>query len=197
MKISNNLHSQEIRKAVSASIMISFGVCVLLLAGNPAGPFLFALGLASVCILKLSLFTGKCGYIIRSGTSAAELAEMLCINILSAAGMGTLFRHAFGDKIMQAALAKTATWEASPEFFIKSVLCGMIMFIAVDTYKKGHMVGILFGVPLFILCGFQHCIANVVTMYAADHVVIIPTVLCILGNLTGSVIISWLLREEE
>lgn len=197
MKQRNNFCSQPTRKSIAASIMISFGVCVLLMAGNPVGPFLFSLGLLSVCIFKLNLFTGKCGYIVRGETNMLDLGEMLCINFLSAEAMGVLFRYTFGDKIIQAALTRMEAWEVSPGFFIKSVLCGMIMFIAVDTYRKGYITGILFGVPLFILCGFQHCIANVVIMSIANKILIVPILLCILGNFTGSVIISWLLREEE
>ena len=51
-------------------------------------------------------------------------------------------------------------------------------------YKKGTPLGIIFGVPLFIFCGFQHCIANVITMgvgLAFDW----SLILCIIGNFFG------------
>ena len=39
------------------------------------------------------------------------------------------------------------------------------MFVAVDGFKSnphelGKYLGLLFGVCVFILCGFEHCVAN-------------------------------------
>ena len=57
-------------------------------------------------------------------------------------------------------------------------------------YREGSKLGILFGVPLFIFCGFQHCIANVITMGMAltfDWSI----VLAVVGNFVGSVVAWW------
>ena len=50
------------KKGILASILIGFGVAVLLFLGNPLGPVLFAFGLLGVCYLDAWLFTGKAGY---------------------------------------------------------------------------------------------------------------------------------------
>ena len=69
----------------------------------------------------------------------------------------------------------------------------MIMYIAVKCYKLGSVWGIFFGVPLFILAGFQHSIANVITAGAAvDWSWSI--LLCAAGNFVGSVLIAYLLQ---
>lgn len=68
-----------------------------------------------------------------------------------------------------AAVVKVASWDLSFGFFLKSVACGMIMFIAVDLHKQGTSLGILIGVPLFIISGFQHSIANVITLGVAQN----------------------------
>ena len=70
----------------------------------------------------------------------------------------------------------------------------MIMYIAVYMYRKGTPLGIIFGIPLFILCGFQHCIANIITLGVA--LTFSPTIfICILGNLIGSLFV-WLLSRD-
>ena len=69
------------------------------------------------------------------------------------------------------------------------------MYIAVYMYKKGTPLGIIYGIPLFIFCGFQHCIANIITLGVArtfDFSIII----CILGNFVGS-IIMWGVSKNE
>ena len=36
----------------------------------------------------------------------------------------------------------------------------MIMTLAVYGARKGHYLPLLFGVPVFILCGLPHCVAD-------------------------------------
>ena len=79
-------------------------------------------------------------------------------------------------------------------YFIKSVLCGVVMYLAVAIYKKGSPLGIIFGIPLFIFCGFQHCIANVITMGVATGFSW-SLVLAVAGNFVGSLLI-WCLAGE-
>ena len=56
---------------------------------------------------------------------------------------------------------------------------------------KGNIFGILFGIPLFIICGFQHCIANmIIGCIALPNINFsVPIIVSIIGNLVGSVII--------
>jgi formate/nitrite transporter FocA (FNT family) len=57
--------------------------------------------------------------------------------------------------------------------FLLSVFCGILMFIAVDGFKNnphetGKYLGIFLGVTVFILCGFEHCVANMYYFSVAD-----------------------------
>ena len=74
-------------------------------------------------------------------------------------------------------------------------MCGVVMYIAVAMYRKGTPLGILFGIPLFIFCGFQHCIANVITMGAARVMFDWSLLLAILGNFVGAVGMWWVSRD--
>ena len=95
---------------------------------------------------------------------------------------------------MSKAIAKVQTWEISTAFLIKSILCGIIMYIAVYMYKKGTPLGIIYGIPLFIFCGFQHCIANIITMGVA-RTFSSSIFVCIIGNFIGSLFI-WFISKE-
>ena len=173
-----------ITKAIGASLLIGIGDYVLLLLGNPIGPFLFAIGLLGVCVMKLNLFTGKCGFWLEDKIPFLHLFIILIVNLAAGWGIGYLFSFANAE-IVTAAVTKVASWDVSWSFFIRSVMCGAIMYIAVLLYRKGTNFGILLGIPTFIFCGFQHCIANAITLGVA-HGWSWTLPICVLGNLVGS-----------
>ncbi|MBQ6135696.1 MAG: formate/nitrite transporter family protein [Bacilli bacterium] len=182
-----------INKSIGAAILISLGDYALLKLGNPIGPIIFALGLLGVCYMGQNLFTGKCGFLIEDKISWKNLILILIMNLLAGYLMGVCF--SFCDtEVVQNAIMKVSGWDFSLAFFLKSVLCGIIMYVAVLMYRKGTPLGIIYGIPLFIFCGFQHCIANIITLGVACsfHWSI---VLCILGNFFGS-LLMWYFSKD-
>lgn len=182
-----------INKSISAAILISLGNYALLKLGNPIGPVIFALGLLGVCYMGQNLFTGKCGFLIEDKIKFSDLMIILIFNLIAGYLMGVLFSYA-DKEIVTNAVAKVSTWEFSLSFFIKSILCGVIMYIAVLLYRKGTPLGIIYGIPLFIFCGFQHCIANIITLGVA-HTMSDSIILAILGNFIGSLIIWYFSKD--
>ncbi len=184
-----------INKSVGAAILIGLGDYALLKLGNPLGPVLFALGLLGVCYMGQNLFTGKCGFLISDKIKVLDLLLILIVNLIAGYLLGLLF--SITDKeVLTNAASKVATWEFTFPFFVKAVMCGIIMYIAVFMYRKGTPLGIIFGIPLFIFCGFQHCIANIITVGAAQtiHVSII---IAIIGNFVGSLLMWYFSKDIE
>lgn len=70
------------------------------------------------------------------------------------------------------------------------------MYIAVYMYRKGTPLGIIFGIPLFIFCGFQHCIANIITMGVA-RTWSTSILICILGNFVGSLLMWYISKDAK
>ena len=182
-----------VRKSVAASLLIGLGNFALLKLGNPIGPIIFAFGLLGVCYLGQNLFTGKCGFLFEDKLKVRDLLIILGVNLVAGYLVGLIFRVA-DPTIIDGAVNKVAGWEFSLAFFVKSFLCGVIMYLAVKMYKKGTPLGIIFGIPLFIFCGFQHCIANVITLGVAMSFSW-TLVLAVAGNFLGSVATSWLTRD--
>lgn len=177
-------YGELVRKSIAASVLIGLGNYILLKMGEPLGPVLFAFGLLGVCVLGLNLFTGKCGFLIEDKIHPLDLILILAVNLLAGYLLGIFFSICDGG-IVEAAASKVAGWEVSWAFLGKSVLCGVIMYLAVAIYRKGSKLGVLFGVPLFIFCGFQHCIANVITLGVA-HAWDWSLLLAIVGNFVGA-----------
>lgn len=182
-----------VKKSAAASLLIGLGNFALLKLGNPIGPIIFAFGLLGVCYLGQNLFTGKCGFLFEDKLKLRDLLIILAANLIFGYLVGLIF-HVADPSIVEAATEKVATWEFSLGFFIKSILCGVIMYLAVKMFKKGTPFGIIFGIPLFIFCGFQHCIANVITLGVAISFSW-SLVLAILGNFAGSLITSFITND--
>ena len=182
-----------IRKSIGAALLIGLGNYALLKLGNPIGPVIFAFGLLGVCYMNQNLFTGKCGFIIENKIPMVELLVILFINLVFGYLFGLMFSIT-DTEIVNNALLKISTWNISWAFFVKSFLCGVIMYIAVYMYKKGTPLGIIYGIPLFIFCGFQHCIANIITLGIA-RTFDLSIFLCILGNFVGS-LFFWYISSD-
>ena len=182
-----------INKSIGASILIGLGDYALLKLGNPIGPILFTLGLLGVCYMGLNLFTGKCGFIIVDKIKFLDLMIILIINLIAGYLLGLIFSLCDVD-VYKNAIDKVNSWDFSLSFFIKSIMCGIIMYIAVYIYRKKSPLGIIFGIPLFIFSGFQHCIANIITLGVA-RTIHSSIILAIIGNFIGS-LIMWYLSKD-
>ena len=195
MKEKTKQYFELINKSIAAALLIALGNYALLKLGNPIGPVIFALGLLGVCYMGLNLFTGKCGFLFQDKIKPLHLLIILVVNLIAGYLIGLAFSITDGE-VFNNAVAKVATWEVSISFFIKSVLCGIIMYIAVFMYKKGTPLGIIYGIPLFIFCGFQHCIANIITLGVA-RTFNLSILICILGNFLGSLFVWYISRDNK
>lgn len=180
-------------KAIGAGFLISLGAYALLKLGNPLGPFMFAFGLLGVCYMRQNLFTGKCGFMFADRIKTGDLFIILIFNMITGWLAGFLYSY-LDKEIVEAAVSKVQGWNFSFSFFLKAMLCGCVMYIAVQMFKKGTPLGIIFGVPLFIFCGLQHCIANVVYCGVA-RTLDWSLILAVVGNWTGSLLV-WLLTKS-
>lgn len=188
-----NQKLELVGKSVGAALLIALGDFALLKLGNPIGPVIFAFGLLGVCYMGQNLFTGKCGFFVEDKIKLLDLLVILVVNLLAGYFIGVVF-SLIDTQVATSAALKAASWEVSMPFFIKSILCGVIMYIAVLMYRKGTPLGIIFGIPLFIFCGFQHCIANVITMGVAQTFSW-SLIICVFGNFVGS-LLMWLISRN-
>lgn len=182
-----------INKSVGAAFLISLGNYALLKLGNPIGPIIFAFGLLGVCYLGQNLFTGKCGFMISDKIKVRDILIILAGNMVAGYLLSMMYAQT-DSSLVPAAAEKVASWSLSISFFIRSFLCGAIMYLAVKMYKQGTPLGIIFGVPLFIFCGFQHCVANIATLGIAGTFDL-SIFLCIIGNFVGSIVTWWFTKE--
>lgn len=156
--------------AVLAGVSISIGGVVYLSLDNKAvGALLFAVGLFTVCTFGLNLFTGKVCYLPGKGLSyVGWLVLVWAGNLVGAELTGLLIRATrVGAALAEKAsgLCQTKLGDNLLSIFILAIFCNILIYIAVENYRSnphelGKYLGIIFGVIVFILCGFEHCVAN-------------------------------------
>ena len=146
--------------SVFAGLMIGIAGLVYLRVGGLAGAVLFAFGLLSVVMCGAQLFTGKAGYLayreswrlvpmLLGNAVGCFLAAIITHYVANEAVIGNL------DTILAA--RTSASWHG---LVVTASGTGMIMTLSVYGARRGHYLPLLFGVPVFIMCGLPHCVAD-------------------------------------
>lgn len=154
-------------KAVLAGVCIALGGTVYLSVENKIiGSLLFTIGLYAIVLNGLFLYTGKIGYLVVEQNKKEYLKILLTtwIGNLVGTGIGALAvlqTRISGIAENVDAICANKLADSPVSIFILAVFCGMLMYIAVDGFKeKGNPLILFMGVSVFILSGFEHCIAN-------------------------------------
>ena len=185
--------------AILAGICISIGCVVNLRVGGVAGAVLFAFGLTTVVYYGLKLYTGTAGFIRRHG-DWTMLIVVLLGNIVGCLLSAWLISYAQPDCVEPASKILAGRLSKGPwACFLLAIGCGFIMTAAVEFARKGKMLPLLLGVPVFILCGFAHSIADAFYfLVSPSEQLIQPTVLIVylcevFGNFVGCNLYRWTL----
>ena len=146
--------------SVFAGLMIGIAGLVYLRVGGLAGAVLFAFGLLSVVMCGAQLYTGKAGYL--AYRESWRLVPMLLGNAVGCFLAAIITHYVANDAVIGhldtiLAARTAASWHG---LIITASGTGMIMSLAVYGARRGHYLPLLFGVPVFIMCGLPHCVAD-------------------------------------
>lgn len=177
---------------ISAGLLILIGCTVYLSVENKIiGSLLFSIALFTICYKGYSLFTGKVGYLFNSKITWGEVSSTLLGNIIGLLIFGFIIRIGLPSlKEVSLSLVNIKLNQSYLEAFVRAIFCGMLMFIAVDGFKKYNQPLFIFlCVITFILCGFEHSIADIGYFILAGEFPILYIIIIIIGNSMGSWII--------
>ena len=162
--------------AIAAGFCIGIGGIVFLMQDSKlAGAFLFAIGLLTILVFKFNLFTGMIGYLTENLGKKNWIYVLTVVVVWVGNFIGTACaallakatRLADGIVTKCDAMVLTKLSDSWYSLIILGIFCGILMFIAVDTYKKNIekkdflcVVATFMGVMVFILAGFEHSIAD-------------------------------------
>ena len=186
--------------AVSAGIMISIGGSVFLACDNKyVGAVLFSVALLCICYLGYYLFTGKIAYLANdfSKKNISELSVGLAFNLITTFLLGMLISFALPNFVEKAyTICMSKLDQTFLITFIRAVFCGVLMYTAVEIFKeKKTPLGIIFCIPVFILCGFEHSIADMFYFGVSgifSYKILLFELAAVLGNTVGGLILPLL-----
>ena len=186
--------------AILAGAAIAFGgVAFLSVENKILGALFFTVGLFTVCTFGLHLFTGKVCYVFEQDRAYAWSLPLIWLgNLTGTAVVAAMVRLSRIAGICERAvtMCQTKTDDSLLSLFILGILCNIFIYIAVDGFRNnpheiGKYLALFFGVMVFILCGYEHCVADMFYFWAAGTWSV-RTVLCLLtvtlGNIVGGVI---------
>ena len=186
---------------ICAGILIAIGGSVFLSCeSRVVGAILFSVALLCICLKGYALFTGRIGYLPDAKTKddLTGIFAGLFGNAIATVLLGFAVRYAIpvGDTAELICSAKLE--QQMGQTIIRAVLCGVLMYLAVSIYKEGKgLSGIFLCVPVFILSGFEHSIANMF-YFAASGIVSLRAFgylwLVIAGNAVGGMLLPLLGR---
>ena len=186
--------------AVLAGAAIGFGgVAFLSLDNKVLGALFFTVGLFMVCTMGLHLFTGKICYVFQQDKAYTLSIPVIWLGNLVGTGLVAALVHLSRIVVIAekaAAMCQIKAEDSLLSLFVLGILCNIFIYVGVDGFKNNpHEVGkylsLFFGVMVFILCGFEHCVADMFYFWVSGSWSG-RTVLCLLvitlGNAVGGVI---------
>ena len=171
MKVKKSI--QTLLLAMCAGFCVSIGCMVYLsVESKVLGAFLFNLGLFAILLFQFNLYTGKVGYLLYN--KPKYILDVITIWIGNFCGVYLFSQLSLATRIgatlkeKSEKIAQVKLGDSNLSLFLLAVFCGLLMFIAVDSYKtyvekKDTIlcVIIILCIVVFILAGFEHCIANI------------------------------------
>lgn len=148
-----------IRSAIMAGICIGIAGFGYLAVGGIVGAVTFAFGLLAVVHYRLKLYTGTAGFFAKG--ELLQLCTILAMNIVGCLLVALMAR--MSPMPLQEAAQHILEGRLNAGIVQSGVLaigCGFIMTTAVKWGREAKFLPLLFGVPLFIICGFPHCVAD-------------------------------------
>jgi len=193
---------KKIMDGIMAGICIALGGTVFLSCDvKYVGAALFAVALLCICFKGYSLFTGKVCYMADNPSKEAFSVLLLGLlgNLIATVICGAAIRYALpavGDKALEICTLKLG--QSFGSALIRGIFCGTLIYLAVDIFRQGKGIsGIVFCIPVFILCGFEHSIADMF-YFAASGIVSVEAFgflwTIILGNAIGGLLLPVLAK---
>ena len=197
-------------RSIWAGIFIGIGATALMGIQVPiVGSLFFALGLLTIIHLKLNLYTGAIGF-LKESFSLKNMGVIYLGNLIGTFLYGSCLKLSNLGITPAAILAKKGVLIANiPDFafhiLFASFMCGVLMYTAVAVWKETQNVFsnaliTVLCVSVFILSGFEHCIANMFYFTIAKAWTIqavIYLAIMTLGNGVGAILFHRLSKMKD
>lgn len=194
----------DFRKILVSSIIAGFciglgGMLFLAIDDKVIGASLFSTGLFVICTNGFHLFTGKLCYVFQNDKAYVATLPIIWIgNLIGTAGVAAIVRLSRANGLAEkaASICEVKANDSMLSLFLLGILCNVFIFIAVDGFRNNQheiakYAAIYLGVVGFILCGAEHCVADmfyyhVAGVWSVD--MLIRLIVISAGNVVGGIV---------
>lgn len=182
-------------RAVLAGLCIGFGgVVYLSCTSKLAGAIFFSIGLLTILIFKLKLFTGACGLLIEADKKLRYSIELILIWIGNFLGTFLVALAVTNTRLsFDLSFVDTKLTDSFSSLLILGIGCGFLMYVGVTAFNLTNLGPIIpiMCVSVFILSGFEHCVADM--FYFSLLELSVDVLLRLLVITAGNMLGSWLI----
>ncbi|MBO4838984.1 MAG: formate/nitrite transporter family protein [Lachnospiraceae bacterium] len=188
---------KNVFSGILAGLLVSLGGGVFLSTSDKVvGAVGFTIGLLAVCFYGANLYTGRVGYLFdRKKGAVAELFSGLLGNVIGSVLVGLALMSLKADAARE--LCGFKLEQPAGETLIRAIFCGMLVYIAVNLFRdKKTVLGIVIGIPVFILSGYEHSIADIFYFAAAglfSGKALLFLLIVLVGNSIGALLFDRIL----
>lgn len=172
------------------------GTACLCIENSVVGALFFCLGLFIILTHSLNLFTGKvCFALDEKPRYILSLVLIYLGNLAGAAGLGALVRSTrIFAKVAERAegICQGKLDDSFVSLFVLGILCNILIYVAVYGYREnkheiGKYLALIFGVSAFVICGFEHCVANMF-YFTVGGAWGVDALICLLAVTLGNIV---------
>lgn len=199
----------KVVRSVLAGISISIGAVIYLLCTNKiVGAFMFSVGILMVMEFKLLLYTGYVPTQRESQSFTEYLINSAVVFIGNLIGgaltAGLLALTRLKDQLYTATIkvCEVKLADSLLSIFILSIFCGIIIAgIVKATNLKHRVLYVVMMIATFILCGYEHVVAN--SFYFSFSLKLFTfegllfMLVCLAGNFVGGLACSFIKNPEK
>ena len=185
-----------ITNSILAGALIGIGDIALMSCDNKyIGALMFAVALVSIIYFQLPLFTGRVGRVVR------DRSYIYCFFVLFFNVIGTVL-SVWGYTLMSPENRQKVIAVADQKFgrglialFVAGIFCNVLIHLAVSSK---HSILVVLCVMTFILCGFEHSIADAgYAFVSGDWRNMLTWLIVVSGNTVGAILTFYFLHEKE
>jgi len=197
-------------KSLYSGLCIGLGGTAYLSCDNKIlGAFLFGLGLFTILNFGFNLFTGKVGYFVNNKPRYWGFLGIVWLGNFAGtflfAKMMSATRYGATLQAKANALCLIKDGDSIASLLVLGIFCGVLMFIAADGFKTienqfGKIITVFLPVMVFILSGFEHCIADMFYFSLAGDfspAMLQSLVIVTIGNSIGGGLIPLMQKMKE
>lgn len=193
-------------KGLLAGFAISLGGFIFIMTkkyldNHILASYLFATGLILVCNFGYFLYTGKVCYLfdeLKKKEKPNYIVQLIIGylgNVLGAFLVAFVLKNILVIPELVEGMINARVVDSWYGLILKGALCGILIYLAVEGFKNsktdiGKYVVLVLCVGAFIICGFEHSIADAFYFGLGDNLLsTIPALLLItLGNTIGGLL---------